>query len=76
MLFGPLDPGSGMKKIRIRDQHGGSYFRELSIPVHFYGLRIFKFFVADPGTGAFFPWIRNEKMRIRAGFATLVNNTR
>jgi hypothetical protein len=29
-LFDPLDPGSGIeKKIRIRDEHPGSYFREL-----------------------------------------------
>jgi hypothetical protein len=47
--------GSG---IRIRDEQPGSYFLELRN--HFFGLRYFKFFDADPGSGM-------EKVRIRNG---------
>jgi hypothetical protein len=38
--------GSG---IRIRDEQPGSYFRELGN--HFLGVKILKFFDADPGSG-------------------------
>jgi hypothetical protein len=55
-LFDPLDPGSGMGKkikIRIRDEHPGSYFRELR---NKFWLKILKLFdaVADPGSGNLF----------------------
>jgi hypothetical protein len=49
----------------IRDEHPGSYFRELRNI--FFGLIILKFFDAirflDPGS--FRPWIRDGKIRIR-----------
>jgi hypothetical protein len=53
-----LTPGSGMGKKSsygsgIRDEHPGSYFRE--IRNHFLGLKIHKFVDADPdpGTGIY-----------------------
>jgi hypothetical protein len=49
---GIWDPGSGMGKkikIRIRDIHPGSYFRELRN--NFLG-KILKFFDADPNPGS------------------------
>jgi hypothetical protein len=70
-----LTPGSGMGKksgsrIRIGNEQPGSYFRELRN--HFFGVKILKFFYADPG------WekcgSRMEKIRIRdkhGGSATL-----
>jgi hypothetical protein len=39
-----LTPGSG-----IRDEQPGSYFLELRN--HFFGVKILKFFDADPGSG-------------------------
>jgi hypothetical protein len=36
-------PGSG-----IGDKHPGSYFRDLSTGINFFGLKILKFFDADP----------------------------
>ncbi len=56
MPFWPLDPGSGRGKkikIRIRDEHPGSYFRELK--TIFWGLEILKLFYAD--LESFWPWI-------------------
>jgi hypothetical protein len=38
-------------KIRIRDEHPGSYFREHR--KNFWGLKILKLFDADPGSGIF-----------------------
>jgi hypothetical protein len=38
-------------KIRIRDEHPGSYFRELGN--NFFGYKILKLFDADPGSGIF-----------------------
>jgi hypothetical protein len=48
-----LTPGSG-----IRDEQPGSYFLELRN--HFYGVKILKFFYADPESGI-------ETVRIRDG---------
>ncbi len=42
-----LDPGWVKIKIRIRDEHPGSYFREL------FGLKALIFFDADPVSGIF-----------------------
>ncbi len=47
------DPNPGWEKIRIRDEHPGSYFRELRNNV--LGLKILKFFDADPDPGFFRP---------------------
>jgi hypothetical protein len=78
-----LTPGSGTGKksrsgcgIRNRDEHPGSYFRELR---KIFGLNILKFFDADPdpGFGIFLtlgPGSGTEKIRIRdkhPGSATL-----
>jgi hypothetical protein len=54
------DPG-GIKKIklRIRDEHPGSYFRE--IRNNFLGVKIIKFLDADPDPECFWPWIRVGK---------------
>jgi hypothetical protein len=56
-----LTPGSGIRdgkkvSIRIRDEQPGSYFRELIN--HFFGVKILKFFDADPESGI-------ETVRIR-----------
>jgi hypothetical protein len=50
-----LDPGWVKIKIRIRDEHPGSYFRELTVETIF-GVKILKFFDADadPGSGNLF----------------------
>jgi hypothetical protein len=50
-----LTPGDGIRirygeKIRIRDEHPRSFFRELRNS--FFGLKIFKFFDADPDPGS------------------------
>jgi hypothetical protein len=45
-------------RIQIRDEQPGSYFRELVN--HFWGVKILKFFDADPGSGM-------EHIRIRDG---------
>jgi hypothetical protein len=50
-----LTPGSRIRdgekaKIRIRDEHPGSYFRELR--EQFFGLKILKFFYSDPDPGS------------------------
>ncbi len=51
------DPGWVKKiRIRIRDEQPGSYFGELRN--NFFGVKILKFFDADPGSGI-------EKIRIR-----------
>jgi hypothetical protein len=39
------------KKIRIRDEHPGLYFRRLRAFYLIFGLKILKFFVPDPGSG-------------------------
>jgi hypothetical protein len=57
-----LDPGSGN-----RDEHPGSYSKSLET---IFGLKIVKFFDADPGSGIFFileSGIRDGKIRIRDG---------
>ena len=41
----------GWKKIRIQDEHPGSYFRELSN--NFLDNKILKFFDANPDPGSF-----------------------
>jgi hypothetical protein len=64
------DPGSGAFLPRIRDgeenpyprsgicnKHPGSYFQEQSN--YYFGLKMLKFFVTDPGSSAFFTMIRN-----------------
>jgi hypothetical protein len=54
------DPRFGMGKkikIRIRDEHPGSHFRELRN--NFWVKNTPKFFDADPGSGIFLTWIRD-----------------
>jgi hypothetical protein len=48
----------------IWDEHPRSYFRELRL---IFGLKILKFFDADPdpGSGILWSWIRDGKIRIR-----------
>ncbi len=64
MPFWPLDPVSGMgrksaSRSGIRDEQPGSYFLELRNHFFgFYGVKILKFFDADPGSGM-------ETVRIR-----------
>jgi hypothetical protein len=41
----------------ICNKHPGSYFQELSN--NYFGLKMLKFFVADPGSGAFLTMIRH-----------------
>ncbi len=70
--FWPMDPGSGMGKttwsrsrIRIRDEHSESYFRELR---NNFSVNILKFFDADADPGIFLtldPGSGMEKNRIR-----------
>jgi hypothetical protein len=52
-LFDPwiCDPEWVKIKIRIRDEHPGTYFRELRN--NFLGLKILKFFDTDLGSGIF-----------------------
>jgi hypothetical protein len=59
-VFWIRDPG-GIKKIklRIRDEHPGSYFRK--IRNNFLGVKILKFLDADPDPQCFWPWIRDGK---------------
>jgi hypothetical protein len=55
-----LTPASGIrdgKKIRIRDEHPRSFFRELQTVL---GLKKLKFFDEDPES--FLPWIREGKI--------------
>ena len=62
-LFDPWirDPGWEKVRIRIRDEQPGSYFLELRNHFFaFFGVKILKFFNADPGTGM-------ETVRIRDG---------
>jgi hypothetical protein len=59
------DPGWVKIKISIRDEHPGSYFRELG---NIFGLKILKFIDADPDPGvteSSRPWIRDGKIWIR-----------
>jgi hypothetical protein len=51
--------------IQIRDEHPGSYFRELR---QNFWVKILKFFDADPES--FWPWIRD----VYPGSATLISN--
>ncbi len=44
--------------IRIRDEHHGSYFRELRNNV-LVKLKLLKFLEVDPGSGIFWPWIQD-----------------
>jgi hypothetical protein len=46
--FIPLDPGWVKLKIRIGDEHPGSYFRELSL-IFDQGSRMKKIRIRDPG---------------------------
>ena len=50
VLFWPLDPGSGMEKNRIRDPRWNHISESLG---DFWGVKILKFFYADPGFGIF-----------------------
>jgi hypothetical protein len=76
-FFKPLDPGPGLGKkirIRVRDEQAGSYFRELRN--NFLGLKILKFFDADPGWTKFGSgmekiWIRDKHL----GSTTLIEIT-
>ncbi len=56
-----LAPGSGMKKIQSQDL--GSGIRDVhvifEILVSVFGLKILKFFFADPDPGSCQPWIRD-----------------
>jgi hypothetical protein len=58
-------------KMRIQDEHPGSYFRELR---NNFWVKILKYFDADadPGSGIFLPWIRygiqDGKIRIRTSW--------
>jgi hypothetical protein len=71
--FLPLDPGSGMGRKSasgsgIRYEQPGSYFLELRN--HFFGVKILKFFDANPGSGirdedSSDPGSGMEKIRIR-----------
>jgi hypothetical protein len=48
-----LTPGSGIRdglKVSIRDEQPGSYFLELKTIFGFLGVKILKFFDADPGS--------------------------
>jgi hypothetical protein len=56
--FRPLDPGFGMGKIQIRDEHSGSYLRKW---YKIFGLKIPTFFDADANPGSCQPWIRDGK---------------
>ncbi len=53
------------KKIEIRDEHPGLYFRE--IRSNFFGLKIIKFFDADPdpGSGIFLTLDPDGNIQIR-----------
>jgi hypothetical protein len=66
-LQGHKDSGSGIRIRDVRDEHPGSYFRELRNQV---GFKIVKFFDADPDPGYGIFLILNsgsgmEKIRIR-----------
>jgi hypothetical protein len=73
-----LDPGTGMGKNR-----GSGSESRINVPDHIsesletiFGLKILKFFDADPGSGIFLSRIRDGKNRIRdkhPGPATLLN---
>ncbi len=60
-----LTPRSGIRDgnkslARIRDEHPGSYFWELTVLLVFWGLKIIKFFDADLNPrGSCQPWIRD-----------------
>jgi hypothetical protein len=65
-----LIPGSGSGKksgsgFGIRDESSRSFFRELRNS--FFGLKIIKFFDADPdpGSGIFISWIQDGEIQIR-----------
>jgi hypothetical protein len=67
IIFVFLTPGSGMgKKIKIRnrDKHPGSHFRELGT---IFGLKILKCFDVDPESGIFSPWIRDPRGKTQTG---------
>jgi hypothetical protein len=58
----------------IRDEQPGSYFLELRN--HFVGVKILKFFDADPGSGMETVRIRDGKSRIRdPGLTSRIRNT-
>ncbi len=69
MPFWPLNPGCGLGKNQDPDSASDSGMNKgiifLKARNKFFGLKILKFFDADPDSGSFWPWIRDGNIRIR-----------